>query len=222
MDLNSLLSWVSISLATISLLVFVSFFVLVRRLYRRIRRSRRLTGAVLRSRTILSRGPQHEVLKLQLRLKESLDSGQAAVDLARSSQGPLGELPRLFRRIQGESVTLQSQLRLLTSEADPVVLAEALSVAGRRVDQVAGLVRRLRSAVAAGLGELTDDTLTALRSEVDREVAALRAGVDELRSLNGRSLNGRSLDGHSHNGNDGFSDPRRPLPMNTFNRRTES
>ena len=97
-----------------------------------------------------------------------------------------------------------------------------LSVAGRRVDQVGGLVRRLRSAVAAGLGELTDDTLTALRSEVDREVAALRAGVDELRSLNGRSLNGRSLMGHSHNGNDGFSDPRRPLPMNTFNRRTES
>ncbi|TFC54794.1 hypothetical protein E3O62_14890 [Cryobacterium sp. TMT2-15-1] len=212
MDLNSLLSWVLISLATISLAVSVSFFVLVRRLYRRICRSRRLTGAVLRSRTILSWGPQHELRKLQLRLKESLDSGQAAVDLARSSQGPLGELPRLFRGIQDESVTLQSQLRLLTSETDPVVLAEALSVAGRRVDQVAGLVRRLRSAVAAGLGELTDDTLTVLRSEVDRELAALRAGVAELRSLNGQSLNG----------NGGLPDPRRPLPMNTFNRRTES
>ncbi|HSP53245.1 MAG TPA: hypothetical protein VLO00_10155 [Cryobacterium sp.] len=207
MDLSFLLSWVLIAFATISLVVFVSFFVLARTLYKRVRRSRALSGAVLRSRTGLSWGPQREVLKLQLRLKESLDSGQAAVDLARSSQGPLGELPRLFRRIESEGATLQSQLRLLTSENDPAVLAEALPVARRRVDTVAGLVRRLRSAVAVGIGELTDDSLTTLHSEVDHEVAALRAGVDELRSLNGH---------------DGFSEPRRPLSVDRPSRRNES
>jgi hypothetical protein len=142
-----------------------------------------------------------------LRLKDSLDSGQAAVDLARQGAGPLGELPRLFRRIQGEGVTLQSQLRLLTSETDPVVLAEALPVAGRRVDQVAGLVRRLRSPVSAGLGDLTDDTLTTLHSDVEQEVAALRAGVDELRSLNGSV---------------GASVPRRHESLDHLSRKSES
>ena len=207
MDLNFLLSWVLIVLATISLVVVVSFVVFMRGLYKRIRRSRTLSGAVLRSRTCLSRGPQHQVLKLQLRLRESLESGQAAVDLARKSEGPLGELPRLFRRIQSEGVTLESQLRLLTSENDSVMLAEALPAAGRRVDQVAGLVRRLRSAVAAGLGDLTDDTLTTLHFEVDQEVAALRAGVEELRSLN------RS---------DRFAAPRRHFSMDRLSKGNES
>ena len=207
MDLNFLLGGVLVALATISLAVFVSFFVLVRALSRRIRRSRTLSGAVLRSRTRLSWGPQHEVLKLQLRLKESLDSGQAALDLARQGSGPLGELPGLFRRIQTEGVAVHSQLRLLTSETDSVVLAEALPVAGRRVEHLVGLVRRLRAAVAAGLGDLTDDTLATLHSEVDQEVAALRAGVAELRSLNG---------------NDAPAAPRRYLPTDRLIRGNES
>ncbi|TFD28989.1 hypothetical protein [Cryobacterium cryoconiti] len=207
MDLSFLLSWVLIALATISLVVFVSFFLVVRAVYKRLRRSRALSGAVLRSRTRLSWGPQHEVLKLQLRLTESLASGQAAVDLARQSAGPLGELPRLFRRIQSEGVSVQSQLRLLTSETDPVALAEAIPVAGRRVDRVTGLVRRLRSAVSAGLGNLTDDSLTTLHSDVEHEVAALRAGVEELRSLNGR---------------DDSPPARRPVPVHHLSRKSES
>ncbi|MEB0222586.1 hypothetical protein, partial [Pseudomonas sp. AB12(2023)] len=76
------------------------------------------------------------------------------------------------------------QLVLLTSEADAVVLAEELPMARRRVDDVAGLVRRLRATVAGGRGDLTDDVLLALRSEVDREVSALEAGVQELHALN--------------------------------------
>ena len=198
-----LLSWVLISLATISLAAIVAFTVIVRALYKRVLRSR----AMLRARARLSWGPQHEVLKLRLRLMETLDSGQAAVDLALRSEGPRGELPRLFRRIRSEGVTLESQLRLMASESDSDVLAEGIPLARRRVEQVARLVRGLRSAVAAGLGDLTDDTLATLRSEVDREVAALHAGVHELRALNG---------------NDGSSDPRRQLSMDRLARGNES
>lgn len=207
MDLSFLLSWVLITLATISLVVFVSLFLVVRAVYKRLRRSRALSGAVLRSRTRLSWGPQHEVLKLQLRLTESLASGQAAVDLARQSTGPLGELPRLFRRIQSEGASVLSQLRLLASETDSVALAEAIPVTGRRVDRVTGLVRRLRAAVSAGLGDLTDDSLTTLHSDVEHEVAALRAGVEELRSLNGR---------------DDSPPTRRPDPVHHLSRKSES
>ncbi|TFC88738.1 hypothetical protein E3T24_02490 [Cryobacterium sp. TmT2-59] len=179
------LSSVLIALFVIILVSFIVTFVVVRMLYKRLRPSRMLTGAVLRSQARVVRGPQREVLKLRVRLQDTLDSGQAAVDLARSSEGPLGELPRLFRRVRSEGATLESQLRLLQSESDPAVLAEAIPVARRRVDQVAVLARRLRSAVASGLGDLTDDSLMTLHSDVDHEVDALRAGVQELRTLNG-------------------------------------
>ena len=78
------------------------------------------------------------------------------------------------------------QLQLMESEADAAVLAADLPVATTRVEQVVALVRRLRAAVASGLSGLTDDTLTTLSTEMDREVAALHAGVEELRALNRR------------------------------------
>lgn len=198
-----LLSWVLITLGTIILAAVVAFTVVVRALYKRVLRSR----ALLRSRARIGWGPRHEVVKLRLRLRDTLDSGQAAVDLAIGGDGPRGELPRLFRRIRSEGIALESQLRLLASETDPGVLAEGLPVARRRVDQVATAVRGLRSAVAAGLGDLTDDSLSTLRSEVDREVAALHAGVQELRALNE---------------SDGLADPRRQLSIDRLARGNES
>ncbi|TFC32350.1 hypothetical protein E3O55_05485 [Cryobacterium sp. MDB1-18-2] len=175
---------VILALAAIIVVSAGATIVVARMLYKRIRRSRAVAGAALRTRAALSRGPQREVLGLRIRLRETLGSGQAAVDLALGSDGPRGELPRLFHRIQDEGAALDAQLVLLTSETDAVVLAEELPMARRRVDDVAGLVRRLRATVAGGRGDLTDDVLLALRSEVDREVSALEAGVQELHALN--------------------------------------
>ncbi|MFF1634192.1 hypothetical protein [Leifsonia sp. NPDC058248] len=179
------LGWIAITFAVVMLAIAVTVVVIARRIYLRIRRSRPLAGAVLRTRARFSYGPQQRVLRLRVRLQETLDSGQAAIDLAVRSEGPKGELPRLFRRIQTEGIALESQLRLMESERDSAVLAAELPVVTRRVDELTGLVRRLRSAVASGLGELSDDTLSALHSDVDREVAALHAGMQELHALNG-------------------------------------
>jgi hypothetical protein len=60
------------------------------------------------------------------------------------------------------------------------------------------LVRRLRSAVADNLGEISDDELARLRYDVDREVTALNAGLQEL---------------HALNRNDALFDPRRQPAM---------
>jgi hypothetical protein len=180
------LVWIFVSFLIIVVVAIATTVLIVRALYRRLRRNRALAGAALRTRANFSRGPQRKVLVLRVRLAETLDSGQAAVDLAASSEGLRGELPRLFRRIQEESVALDLQLRLLESETDAAVLAEELPAADRRVDQVITLVRRLRSAVASGLAGSTDDTLTTLHTDVDREVAALHAGVQELHRLNRR------------------------------------
>ena len=180
------LLWIFVTFLIFVVVAISAVVLIARALYRRLRRNRALAGTALRTRAGFSRGPQRKILFLRVRLAETLDSGRAAVDLAASSEGPRGELPRLFRRIQEESIALDLQLRLLESETDSAVLADELPAAGHRVDQVAELVRRLRSAVASGLAGSTDDTLTALHSDVDREVAALHAGVQELHRLNQR------------------------------------
>ncbi len=183
------LEWVLAALAIVILLGICGIVVLVlivRSLYRRIRRSHAVGGAVLRTRARVSRGPQRTILGLRVRLGQSLESGKAAVDLAARGVGPRGELPRLFRRIEQEGVAMDLQLQLMESEADPAVLAADLPAATVRVEEVVALVRRLRAAVASGLAGLTDDSLTTLGAEMDREVAALHAGVEELRALNRR------------------------------------
>lgn len=180
------LIWVLVSLlamVAVSVTVVVLF---VRALVKRIRRNRAIAGAALRTRAQFSSGLRRKVLRLRVRLDEILASGQAAVDLAARGDGPRGELPDLFRRIEHEGAALDLQLRLMESEIDSTVLSGELASAGRRVEQVEGLVRRLRSAVASGLEGVTDDTLISLRSDVDREVEALHAGVEELRTLNRR------------------------------------
>jgi hypothetical protein len=174
--------------ALIVLTSIVTVVLIARALYKRVRRSRTLNAAVLRTRAALSWGPQHDVLQLRIRLNEALDSGQAAIDLAALTDGPRGELPRLFRRIQSAAATLDAELRFLESETDSAALAEWLPVLRRRVDQVDSIVRRLRSAVASGLSGLSDENLAVLRADVDREVAALGAGMQELHSLNSNDL----------------------------------
>jgi hypothetical protein len=183
------LEWVLAALAIVVLMGIcgiVALILIVRAVSRRIRRNPAVGGAVLRTRARVSRGPQRTILSLRVRLRQSLDSGKAAVDLAAHGGGPRGELPRLYRRIEQEGVAMDLQLQLMESEADPAVLAADLPAATVRVEQVVALVRRLRAAVASGLAGLTDDTLTTLSTEMDREVAALHAGVEELRALNRR------------------------------------
>jgi hypothetical protein len=170
-------------LAAIVAASFITVILIVRGLFRRVRRSPALRGAVLRTRAGLSRGPQRKVLELRLQLKETLESGQAAVEIASRGDWRRGELPRLFRRIQDAGAVLDSQLRLMESETESAVLTEELPLARRRVDEVTGLVRRLRAAVVSGLSGPTDDTLAVLRADVDRELSALQAGLQELHAL---------------------------------------
>lgn len=167
----------------IGLAGIVTGVLIVRALFRSIRRNRTVRGVALRTRVAVTRGPQHQVLKLRLRLADSLESGRAAVEVAQNSAGPQGEVARLFRRIQAEGATVETQLRLLQSETDAMVLATEIPIVRDRVQQLEGLVRSLRSAVASGLGAPSDDTLAALRADVDREVTALHAGVQELHTL---------------------------------------
>jgi hypothetical protein len=181
----TVLAGLLIALALIALTGVLVGVLVLRAIYKRIRRNRTLNSAVLRGRAAFTWGPQQQVLKLRMRLDDSLYSGQAAIDLAMRGNGPRGELARLFQRIEVEGAALHSQLRLMETETNTAALTEELPAVRDRVEEVEALVRRLRSAVATGLGEVSDDTLSSLRADVDREVAALHAGVQELHTLNG-------------------------------------
>jgi hypothetical protein len=174
-------------LAALLLMVVAGWVVaalIVRAAWRRVRRSRVVGRAALRTRWTLASGPRHQVLSLRVRLDDSLRSARAAVELSSRDGRATGETTRLFRRVCEEGVTLDGRLRLLESELDGSVLAAELPTARDRVDQFEGIVRRLRSAVASGLGGFDDDALLDLRSELDREAAALQAGAEELHALN--------------------------------------
>jgi hypothetical protein len=175
----------------LSIGVMVTVVLVVRALVRRVRRSRAFGATTLRARARVSHGPQRTVLALRVRLDDALRSGRAAVELTGAASGSRthgfrGELPRLFRRISDEGDVLDLQLRLMESETNAGVLAEELPAARLRVEQVEALVRRVRDAVASGLSGATDDALSALGSDVDREVAALQTGIEELQALNRR------------------------------------
>lgn len=173
------------AIIAIAALSWIAFFLIVRMLYRRIRRSRAVNGAVLKSRAQMSWGPRRKVFALQLQLDEALDSGRAAIDLAVRSNGRRGDLPRLFRRIEAEGAALQAQLLLMESETDSGALTDELAAAGLAVDQISDMIRELRAAVADGLSDSTGAALSSLRAEVDLEVTALHAGLVELAHLNG-------------------------------------
>ncbi len=176
---------VLISLVAIVAISMAIFFLIVRMLYRRIRRSRTVNGAVLKSRAQWSRGPRRQVFALQAQLDEAIESGRAAIELAVRSNGRRGDLPRLFRRIEAEATVLRAQLHLMESETDAGALTDALPAASLAVDQISDMIRELRASVADGLGDPTGVALSSLRAEVDLEVAALHAGLVELAHLNG-------------------------------------
>lgn len=180
----SVIAEVLIAFVIVGLVSTLTAVLVLRMLYRRIRRNRALSAAALRTRAGLSAGPRRQVLKLRLRLGDVLASAQAASELAARGDGPRGELVPLLKRIRNEAAILNAQLRLLESERDARVLAEAIVDATSRVDQLAAMVRRLRLAVSAGLGDLSNDALDALRADVDREIEAVNVGVQELRVLN--------------------------------------
>jgi hypothetical protein len=179
----SVLLGVLASLAAICALSVGTVVLTVWLVSRRIRRSRRLNTAVLRTRANLSWGSRHTLASLRLQLAEALGSGRDAVDIAVKSNGRRGDLPRLYRRLEDEGKTLDIRLRLLESERNTAIVAGELPALSRSVNQVVDLVGRVRGSVSAGLGGRSDATMVALRHDIELEVAALHAGLVELRRM---------------------------------------
>ena len=150
---------------------------------RRVRRSGVLTTASLRLHTITGSGPHREVARLRLELHRAVDGGKAAIAAGTASTGLPGEAPALIRRIQREALTLDAHLRVMQAEDDRETLRAELPPLRRRVEEIAGLVRQLRAAIADGLAAVSGSSMGELAADVEREVIALQSGRERLRQV---------------------------------------
>jgi hypothetical protein len=145
-----------------------------RRLRRRVRTVQALTAPP---------GPRRQVARLRRELCAAAHATVEAVAVVRSAGGTVGDLPHLVRRLDRVAGTLDAELRLLAGEPDQAELARVLPAARARVADVTRVARAIRRAASAGLGAATAAELAPLQAEVEREVAALDAGVDRLLAL---------------------------------------
>ncbi len=156
--------------------------------YRRLRRSAGLATAALRVHLVTDSGPQREVVQLRLRLRHAVEGGREAVCGADARVGLPGEAAALFRRLQREARTVDLHLRLLQTEDDRATLDAALPAMRGRVDEITGLVRGLRTAVAAGLGAGSDAALVPVDAGPHPEELGLVLGGSRIPESNDRAI----------------------------------
>jgi hypothetical protein len=125
-------------------------------------------------------GPRREVAFLRHELAAAISSTPQALAMVKASAGVVGDLPSLTRRLERVATTLDAELRLLASEPDQREVAQLLPAARERVADVTRAARGIRRAASAGLGAQSAADLHALSSDVEREVAAVAAGVQRL------------------------------------------
>lgn len=152
-------------------------------IYRSLRRSGRWDRAVLLMRSRYEDGPRAELAQLRLRLLEALAGGRRAVELDAAGGGLGGELAGLQRRLQRLAVPLDGQLQLLQSEPEEASLRRRLAPARARVREFERVARSLRETASLQLeGEVAGE-LPELGAAADRELTALRSGVEALEKL---------------------------------------
>jgi hypothetical protein len=154
------------------------------RAVRWVRRSARLRQRVRTAQVLLAPpGPRREVAWLRRELAAATRAATEAVALVGTAGGVVGELPRLARHLGRVAGTLDAELRLLAGEPDPAELARVLPAAGARVGDATRVARTIRRAASAALAAETATGIGPLQAEVEREVAALDAGIDRLLAL---------------------------------------
>jgi hypothetical protein len=174
-----LLTVLAVSLVTGSLLLLA-----VWRAVRWARRSGRLRQRVRTAQALLAPpGPRREVAWLRRELAAATRASTEAVALVRKAGGLVGELPRLARRLGRVAGTLDAELRLLAGEPDPAELARVLPAARARVADATRVASTIRRASSAALAAEAATGIVPLQAEVEREVAALDAGIDRLLAL---------------------------------------
>ena len=175
-----------VTVLVVVVLVWVVAGVAAWRLARLLRRRLRASPALRAAQAWAAPpGPRRRAAGLRRELASTAHATRRALAVVAAAHAPIGELPHLARRLERLAGTLDAELRLLAAEPDPEELARVLPAAESRVADVAHLARTIRRAASAALGASTAAELAPLQAEVERELAAVAAGVDTLLALAG-------------------------------------
>lgn len=162
----------------------VALLVLARVMVRRVRRDRRVGKvALVMQMHGASSAPRRALAACRLRLYEAVTGATAAVDLLHAHGGPRGQLAQLTRRFAQSAGMFDTQLRLMQSEPHDAIIHGMTGPATARVAEFEAMARQIRHTACALLGGELDITVAALAADVEREIAALQAGVEALRAL---------------------------------------
>jgi hypothetical protein len=166
------------------LLACACMLLLLWRLWRHLRRSVQWRYRMRTAQVWLAPpGVRREVAALRRELVQSVAATPHALTIVRATGGAVGELPLLARRLERVAATLDAELALLASEPDMAEVARVLPAAHARVADVRRVARTIRRAAGAGLGVAGAASVRALGADVEREVAALDAGVQLLLTM---------------------------------------
>jgi hypothetical protein len=132
-------------------------------------------------------GARRQVACLRRDLQAAALATGEAVAVVKAAGGAVGDLPHLARRLGRVAGTLDAELRLLFGEPEAAELARVLPAARARVAEVTRVARTMRRASSAALGAGTAAEIAPLQVEVEREVAALDAGIHRLLALAARA-----------------------------------
>ena len=154
---------------------------------RMLRRLRRFTGQLvdrgaLSVRARLHPGAAGQVAGARLQLRSGIDQTRRIVDDAVRRNDPLGELPRLFRRIEHLAESVDAELRMLDGDPDRIQQAR-LAATVRHSAELASMAAAVRRTVSGVHADMQLDRFGLLQRDLDVELAALRAGAAAARRM---------------------------------------
>lgn len=181
--LTVLLGLFVISVVLLTLIPVLVVFA-VRSTYRRLRRDPRWNrAALIVQEKTNAPGPRRHLLHLRVRVQDSIVSARMAVSVLQAYGHVQGELASLVRRLEPITQTLDAQLRLMQSEPDMRLLQTMLGPVQARVVEIEAAVRHIRGAAYAAIGGDMEESVAMLTADIAREVAALQAGMQALRTF---------------------------------------
>lgn len=151
--------------------------------YRRLRHDARIPPLMLLLRLETTPpGTRRTLLKLRLRVQRALLRARRAIAASAREGRAAGDLAGLLERTERAAIVIDRDLQIGPPDDRPA-RREWLDRAHGRVEEFEAVANRLADTASVALASDSDANLDDLRSDADRELLALRAGVDALEGL---------------------------------------
>lgn len=128
----------------------------------------------LKVRAETATGPSGELLRLRVRLQESLEATARSLAVAEQTHQYTGNLPGILRTIQQAGGVLENQLLVAQKDPDPTIQNAYVKTLGAQVEQVTHTATGIRNALAQAASPVTDSELKDVTRTLEVEATMLK------------------------------------------------